>query len=94
MSDKTDSRSSATQPSPWALMYWRRTQRLTMALLALWFGVTFSAAFFARELDFMLFGWPFSFWFCAQGALLLFLAIVCVYAWRMERLEVGVESQD
>lgn len=67
--------------------YWLATRRLTLLLLALWFGVTLLAAFFARELDFMLFGWPFGFWFGAQGALLLFLGIVAVYIWCMERLE-------
>lgn len=73
--------------------YWLATRRLTLLLLMLWFGVTLLAAFFARELDFMLFGWPFGFWFGAQGALLLFLGIVAVYIWGMERLEAGATSE-
>jgi putative solute:sodium symporter small subunit len=68
-------------------IYWQRTRRFSAGLLLVWFGVTFVAAFFAREIDFSFFGWPFSFWFGAQGALLLYLLLVAAYAWWMERLE-------
>ena len=37
-------------------------------LLAIWFVVTFVVAYFARDLTFNFFGWPFSFWVAAQGA--------------------------
>jgi putative solute:sodium symporter small subunit len=67
---------------------WRRTRRLTMALLAVWFGVTFAAIFFARELaGLTLFGWSVSFYIAAQGALLAYLAIVGIYALVMKALE-------
>ncbi|MEN9844327.1 MAG: hypothetical protein RLZZ612_2156 [Pseudomonadota bacterium] len=65
--------------------YWRNTLRLTGTLLALWLFVTFGIGFFARELSFRFFGWPFSFWVGAQGALLVYLAIVAVYASVMDR---------
>jgi putative solute:sodium symporter small subunit len=69
---------------------WRRTRRLTMALLALWFGVTFGAIFFARELaGLTLFGWSVSFYMAAQGALLVYLAIVGIYALAMKALDAG-----
>jgi putative solute:sodium symporter small subunit len=32
-----------------------------------WFVVTFVVAYFARDLNFNFFGWPFSFWVAAQG---------------------------
>jgi putative solute:sodium symporter small subunit len=67
---------------------WRRTMRLTMALLAIWFGVTFAAIFFARELaGLTLFGWSVSFYLAAQGALLVYLAIVGIYALAMRSLD-------
>jgi len=67
---------------------WRRTRRLTMTLLAAWFGVTFAAIFFARELaGLTLFGWSVSFYMAAQGALLIYLAIVGIYALAMRALE-------
>jgi putative solute:sodium symporter small subunit len=65
--------------------YWRYTLRLTLALLALWLLVTFGVGFFARELNFRFFGWPFSFWVGAQGALVVYLLIVLVYAQVMDR---------
>jgi putative solute:sodium symporter small subunit len=67
--------------------YWRRNRRLTFALLGVWFVVTFVATFFARELDFRLFGWPFSFWLAAQGSLVVYVLIVAFYAWKVNRLD-------
>lgn len=67
--------------------HWRGNRRLTAALLAVWFGVTFVAVYDARALDFVFFGWPFSFWMAAQGALFVYLAIVVVYAVGLERLD-------
>ena len=58
---------------------------LKLGLLALWAAVSFDACFFARDLDVTVFGWPFAYWFAAQGALLAFVAIVAVHAWAMNR---------
>lgn len=66
---------------------WRRTLALTATLLAFWVLVTFVVSFHARELSFDFFGWPFSFWMAAQGAPLVYLALVCLYAWRANRFE-------
>lgn len=63
--------------------YWSRNQRLIGSLLLIWALVTFGVAYFARELGFRVFGVPFSFWVAAQGALLVYLLIVVVYAWSM-----------
>ena len=49
--------------------YWSKNLRITAFLLSIWFFVTFVVVFFARELTFNFFGWPFSFWVAAQGAL-------------------------
>ncbi|RQP22082.1 DUF4212 domain-containing protein [Piscinibacter terrae] len=67
--------------------YWQRNLRITAWLLAVWFVVTFVAAFFARDLNFTFFGWPFSFWMAAQGSLVVYLAIVWWYARRIDRLD-------
>lgn len=68
-------------------VYWRKTQRLTAVLLMIWFGVTFCVSYFARELDFEFFGWPFSFWVASQGALFVYGLIIAFYAWYMGRLD-------
>ena len=68
--------------------YWRHTCRLTWLLLAIWLGVTFAVIFFARELaGLSLFGWSLSFYLAAQGAIVIYLAIVGVYALKMKRLD-------
>jgi putative solute:sodium symporter small subunit len=73
---------------------WQTIQRLTAALLAVWFAVTFGVAFYARELSASLFGWPLSFWVAAQGAPLVYLALVGVYARAMRRLDAQHGSTD
>jgi putative solute:sodium symporter small subunit len=67
--------------------YWRRNLRLIGALLAVWFVVTFVVAFFARDLQFSVFGYPFSLWVAAQGAPLVYLLLVSLYAHAMNRLD-------
>lgn len=67
--------------------YWRRNLRTIGVLLFVWFGVTFVAAYFARDLAFDFFGWPFGFWVAGQGALLVYVAIVGFYARYMNRLD-------
>ena len=73
--------------------YWRSTLRITLALLVLWFAVTFGVGFFARDLQFSFFGWPFSFWAAAQGALVLYVLIIVAYAWAMERGDREYENE-
>ena len=63
-----------------------RVLALKLGLLAAWFLFTFVLCFFARSLDFDVLGWPFGYWFAAQGAMLAFIAIVAVHAWAMNRL--------
>jgi putative solute:sodium symporter small subunit len=65
--------------------HWRRTLRLTGALLAIWFAVGYVVTWFARDLDFAFFGWPFSFWVAAQGGIIVFVVLLAVYARRMAR---------
>jgi putative solute:sodium symporter small subunit len=63
-----------------------RVLALKAGLLAVWALVSFVCCFFARDLQFMALGWPFSYWMAAQGAVLVFIAIVVVYATVMRRL--------
>ena len=69
-------------------IHWRRTRRLTVVLMALWLATGFCTVYFARELArITVFGWPLSFYMAAQGASLVCLAIIGVYAWRMRRFD-------
>lgn len=72
----------------------RGNWRLTLALLLAWAVVTFGVAFFARALSFDFFGWPFSFWVGSQGALIVYVAIVVIYATVMNRKEAEAGVKD
>jgi putative solute:sodium symporter small subunit len=76
--------------------YWRKNVRITIILLAIWAFVTYVIGFYARELSFSFFGWPFSFWVGAQGALVVYVVIIAFYAWYMNKLdrEYGVHEGD
>lgn len=75
------------------VQYWRRTLRLTGVLLALWFVVTFVASYFAHELNrFTFLDFPLGFYMGAQGAMLVYLFIVCFYAWAMRKLDQALEQ--
>ena len=67
--------------------HWRANLRMTGGLLGIWFFVTFVLGYFARDLNFTFFGWPFSFWVSAQGALLVYCLIVWFYCHYMARLD-------
>ena len=76
--------------------YWSKNRRMTSILLAIWFLVTFVVGYFARDLNFSFFGWPFSFWVGAQGALIVYVVIIWFYARYMNRLdqEHGVAEEE
>lgn len=67
--------------------HWRRTRAVTAVLLAGWFVVGFVVTWFARDLDFPFFGWPFSFWVAAQGGIVFFVLLLVVYARWMTRID-------
>ena len=76
--------------------YWQKNLRITAILLSIWFVATFVVIYFARDLSFNMFGWPFSFWMGAQGALVIYVAIIAYYAWYMNKLdqEHGVAEEE
>lgn len=58
---------------------------LRAGLLLMWLFVAFGGVFFARDLSWVIAGWPFNFWYSAQGAVVLFIVIVAFYAWRRNK---------
>ena len=68
--------------------------RLHAVLLSLWFAVSFGAVFFVRDLQAVVAGWPVGFWFASQGAVIVFIAIVVIFAWRMNRREGAQTSAE
>ncbi len=84
MTDTTDRRALIAARA----VHWRRTRRVTLLLLALWFLTTFCTVFYARELaELTVFGWPLSFYLAAQGSSLIYLAMIGAYALIMDRID-------
>lgn len=70
--------------------FWLRTRRLTGGLLAVWLAVNLLVPWFARDLNqWQAFGFPLGFWLAAEGALLVYLAIIAAYVVAMDRLEAA-----
>jgi putative solute:sodium symporter small subunit len=76
--------------------YWSANLRISAILLVIWFIVTYGIGFYARELNFNFFGWPFSFWVASQGALIVYCLIIWFYARYMDKLdqEHGVAEEE
>jgi putative solute:sodium symporter small subunit len=67
--------------------YWRKNLGITAFLLLIWFVVTFVLGYFARDLSFNFFGWPFAFDMAAQGSLIIYVIIIWYYARYMNSLD-------
>jgi putative solute:sodium symporter small subunit len=67
--------------------HWRGIRRTALVLALLWLVVGFAPAFFARELQFTVFGVPFGVWMAAQGAPIVFVLLVWAYDLRASRLD-------
>ena len=66
--------------------YWRKNLTITAILLFVWFVVTFVIGYYARELhEVTILGFPFAFYMGAQGPLIIYIAIIGIYAWYMNR---------
>ena len=79
-----------------AAAYWRANVRLMLGLLAIWFAVSFGAGIlFVDWLNrFMIGGYPLGFWFAQQGSIYVFILLILVYAWRMDRIDRAFETDD
>jgi len=77
--------------------YWRKNLVITAILFAVWFVATFVEIWFARELNTVTFlGFPLAFYFSAQGSLIIYVALIGIYALLMRKLdlEYGVDEGD
>ena len=75
--------------------YWHKNLVITAVLLAIWFVVTFVEAWFARDLNNVSFmGFPLGFYMSAQGSLIVYVVLIGVYAWYMNRLDKEYEVDE
>ena len=69
--------------------YWRATLKLMYTCLAVWFVVSYGfGIFFADALNSIRFaGFQLGFWFAQQGSIYVFVALIFIYALRMNRID-------
>lgn len=69
--------------------YWRTNVRYLAVLLLIWFLASYGAGIlFAEWLNqFEIGGFPLGFWFAQQGAIYIFLILIVVYIFLMNRLD-------
>jgi putative solute:sodium symporter small subunit len=68
--------------------YWRKNLFITAVLLVIWFIVTFVEGWYARELNnYSFLGFPLGFYMSAQGSLIIYVVLIGIYAWYMNKLD-------
>jgi putative solute:sodium symporter small subunit len=69
--------------------YWKATLSLVSKILAVWFLVSFGAGIlFADWLNNIhLGGYPLGFWFAQQGSMYVFVALIFIYAKKMDAID-------
>ena len=69
--------------------YWRKNLTYVVILLLIWFAVSYCAGILFREgLDkFKIGGFKLGFWFAQQGAMYVFVVLIFVYVYLMNRLD-------
>ena len=69
--------------------YWHKNLVITAILLLVWFIATFVVIWFARELNTItFFGFPLAFYMSAQGSLIIYVALIGIYALLMRKLDL------
>lgn len=77
--------------------YWKANIRLVQISLVIWALASFGAGILFRPWlsGVKVGGTDLGFWFAQQGSILVFLALIFFYAWRMNQLdrEFGVDEE-
>lgn len=78
--------------------YWKANLTLVLSLLAIWFVVSFGCGILFVEYlnQFRFFGFKLGFWFSQQGSIYVFVILIFVYVWQMNKLDkrYGVDEDD
>ena len=77
--------------------YWSANVRIIQISLVIWALVSFGFGILLRPMlsGISVGGTDLGFWFAQQGSILVFLALIFFYAWRMNKLDAehGVEEE-
>jgi len=75
--------------------HWRRNVRLSLSLLVIWAAVSLGCGVLLADVlnAYTFLGAPLGFWFAQQGAVIVFVLLILVYAIRMGRLDRRLKSE-
>lgn len=70
-------------------IYWRENLKYLLILLLIWFAVSFGAGIIFKDaLDAIkIGGFPLGFWFAQQGSIYVFVVLIFVYIYLMNKLD-------
>ncbi|MCY4162246.1 MAG: DUF4212 domain-containing protein [Flavobacteriaceae bacterium] len=70
-------------------VYWKQNLKYLAILLSIWFGVSFLCGILLADFlnQFYLGGFPLGFWFAHQGSIYVFVCLIFVYVYLMNRLD-------
>ncbi len=81
-----------------ASAYWKQNLTYLLILLLIWFAVSYGAGIlFKEELDqFQIGGFKLGFWFAQQGSIYVFVILIFVYVYLMNKLDTkyGFDESD
>jgi putative solute:sodium symporter small subunit len=69
--------------------YWSYNLKYLLILLSIWFSVSFGAGILLVDVlnKVRLGGFKLGFWFAQQGSIYVFVVLIFVYVWLMNRLD-------
>ena len=72
-----------------AKAYWKENIRYVIILLFIWFTVSFGAGILFKDFfnQFKIAGFKLGFWFAQQGSMYVFVVLIFVYVYLMNKLD-------
>lgn len=76
--------------------YWRKNLQYLAILLSIWFAVSYICGILLADVlnQYSIGGFPLGFWFAQQGAIYVFVILIFVYVWLMNRLDKSFEVDE
>ncbi len=66
--------------------YWKKNSRLIYGLLAVWAIVSYGLGILF-PMNFLIGSLPAGFWWAQQGSMYVFVLLIFIYAWRMDKID-------
>lgn len=69
--------------------YWPTVLKLIGSVLVVWFVVSYGFGILLAPAlnNISLGGYPLGFWFSQQGSMYIFIALIFIYAWKMNKID-------